>query len=395
MKGIVILVTCLYLFFGCVVSAVAEKTAYDYFEEALALMETGKIYEAEKSFAEAVKLDPKHIYYRYAWAISLSATKDKNKRKAAIEQFKKVVEEAPDLQQAWYYLRIVWLETEQKEDAKKYFSRMVKKHSSFPAVRLNYAYILYDLNDIRQAEKEVNEALKLRPTFSEAYCLLGKIYEKKGDIDKAIELFTKAINIDSDYAEAYFNLGVLLRKKQQYEQAEKNFLIAKNLKPSLKELIELASIGPTRGITLRGAGIVETVTLLTIYFPGGVAKVIGEIESIKEKREKAFLEHTKKKLPKVFQMEIPFDTEKQVFDFRTTPNFYLKFTHSKEPLPGKTNLVIRKIPDINLRFDPEGVIIENTEVMEGYTKKLTENYIMEVAKILPEEEKITVLIKSK
>jgi hypothetical protein len=272
---------------------------------------------------------------------------------------------------------------------------MSKKYSQAPYVRLNFAYILFEEKDYEKAEKEIQSAIKLRPRYSEAYCLLGRVLYEKNDIDKAIECFKKATEIDSDYAEAYYNLGILLKEKRRFEEAEKNFQIAKKLKPSLTELVELASAGTFRGITLRGHGIVETVTLLVIYFPGGVAKVFGEIEEARVKAEKTFTQAIKQKLPDETLVEIPFGTEKGIFDFRTTPNFYLKLDKTAEETVDKTKLIIRKIPDINLRFDPEGVIIEDTEIKQGYSKDLTKDYMLKIEKILHEEGKVVVLVMKK
>ncbi|MCS7184804.1 MAG: tetratricopeptide repeat protein [bacterium] len=407
-------IVCLCLLLCSVVFA-EEKSAIEYFNEGLKLMEDGDVVLAEGKFQQAVKLDKTNIYYRYALGIALGAN---GKHKEAVEELKGVVKKLPDLQQAWYYLRIFWVKlVDDLTNAKNFFSEMAKRYSTVPihaCIQLNCAYIFLEEKNYSIAEEYIQRAIKLRSNYSEAYAFLGKLeYERKGDIDKAIEYYKKAIKFDPDYAEAYFNLGVLLREKQAYEEAKKNLEIAKKLKPSLVEKVEFIFAMDNkdkRGLVLRGearSGIVETVTLLVIYFPGGVGKLVGGIEDSRVKAQKEFEKAIKEKLPKESKIEVVFGKEYRIFDFRTTPNFYIlaQLQEGKEDLvfsdkkvsgiAKKVNLRIRKVPDINLRFDPEGVMIEDTLVGVGYSCELTRNRKIEIIDILPEEKKVVMLVRSK
>ena len=60
-----------------------------------------------------------------------------------------------------------------------------------------------------EADAEYREALRVNPSFPEAYNNLGNVAMMEGRLKDAENSFYEAIRIKSDYAEAYFNLGVL------------------------------------------------------------------------------------------------------------------------------------------------------------------------------------------
>jgi hypothetical protein len=59
-----------------------------------------------------------------------------------------------------------------------------------------------------EGEFYVNECIRLKPDYIDAYCALGVSYYKRGETEKALELFRKAVEIEPDsIAKAY--VGVL------------------------------------------------------------------------------------------------------------------------------------------------------------------------------------------
>lgn len=379
------------MLYGTDIRITVGKTAQDYYNKGIELLEEKRYEEAQEQLSRAVKLVPGHPYYRYALAVALGNT---GRVEEAKKELKKVVEKLPQLQQAWYYLRIFWLKTTDVDDAEKYFEKMSKKKQK-PAVVLNYAYILMEQKNWESALKQIEKAINLRPWYSEAYLCKGKVLQEGfNDVDGAIESFRKALELDPDFAEAHYNLGMLLINKESDQEATKHLETAKKLKPSLTEKVNnLLAKSSTRSLTLRGREMtIKPVAIITISFSESGIVFVADVEKDREKEINEKIKEAVAKQPKELIKEYVFGKEKSIFDYRNTPNFYLKFTYQKHTQ--KCFLAVRKIPDINLRFDPEGVIVEDTEVTKGYTRELTKNTKIELDNILFQESKVIVKIKT-
>lgn len=77
----------------------------------------------------------------------------------------------------------------------------------------------YNKQLFKDAENYFKEAIRLDPTYGEAYANLGALYAKFKQYDKAIELYQEAIRHKPKYAGAYTNLGNALNKTKRYEEA--------------------------------------------------------------------------------------------------------------------------------------------------------------------------------
>jgi len=70
-----------------------------------------------------------------------------------------------------------------------------------------------------QAEDACREMLQLSPRNSEAYNILGIVYQEQGDTDKAVTAYRKSIDLDGANANAHYNLGTILGQQGRYEEA--------------------------------------------------------------------------------------------------------------------------------------------------------------------------------
>ena len=95
----------------------------------------------------------------------------------------------------------------------------------------NYHYLLgqllEDWTELKgaweQAICEFTRAIKLNPSYIEAWYNRGLLYEKLGDLEKACDDFKQVINRVPTFHAARHNLGVLYIKQQQWEDAERIF----------------------------------------------------------------------------------------------------------------------------------------------------------------------------
>ena len=75
-------------------------------------------------------------------------------------------------------------------------------------------------------------AVKLEPSYTEAYYGLGKTLADVGKVDEAIDVFNQAIAADPNYDKAYYELGrVYLDKKKDYNKAIENFTKTTEVNP--------------------------------------------------------------------------------------------------------------------------------------------------------------------
>ncbi len=92
--------------------------------------------------------------------------------------------------------------------------------------RINLAYLYYSLDSLEKAKSIIDEAIEIKDSLANGYCIKGLIVKRMGNKTDSEALFKKAIEIDSEYVDAYINLGLLYKESNNYEKAERNYLNA-------------------------------------------------------------------------------------------------------------------------------------------------------------------------
>ena len=91
----------------------------------------------------------------------------------------------------------------------------------------------YENEDYDTAIAEFTEAIRLDPSYADAYRCRGDAYQGKGQYNKAIKDLTEAIRLDPDNADAYFSRGDAYNWKEQYNKAIKDLTEAIRLDPDI------------------------------------------------------------------------------------------------------------------------------------------------------------------
>jgi tetratricopeptide (TPR) repeat protein len=131
---------------------------------------------------------------------------------AAEMEFKRALELAPDMVEAYNNLALVLSETGKNEEAAVCFQR----------------------------------AIKLSPAFAEALNNLGCLYERMGEHARAVETFQAALSKRADYASAYANLGTAFHALNKLDEAAKAWERSLALDPTNEKIKKKLSL-------LRGA----------------------------------------------------------------------------------------------------------------------------------------------
>src|SRR5438445_11314714 len=79
------------------------------------------------------------------------------------------------------------------------------------------------VGDLDAAIKENEEAIRLKPSYAEAYFDLGVLLVRKGDIDNAMSNYRSAIKLVPRYVAAHINLGSGLESKGDFEGAMQEY----------------------------------------------------------------------------------------------------------------------------------------------------------------------------
>jgi len=122
---------------------------------------------------------------------------------------------------------------------KKDFDRAVADYSE--AIRLNPSFAqAYDgrgsayryKGEFDRAIADYSEAIRLNPSFAQAYDGRGSAYRDKGDFDRAVADLNEAIRLNPSYARAYHDRGTAYYYKEDFNRAIADYSVAIRLEPN-------------------------------------------------------------------------------------------------------------------------------------------------------------------
>jgi tetratricopeptide (TPR) repeat protein len=96
-----------------------------------------------------------------------------------------------------------------------------------PAYHLGLIYI--QQGKIEQAQKLLQQAIKISPQYPEAQYSLGSILFSQGNLDGAIEAFRQAAFANSNYANAYYAAGLAFLRQNRLGEAQQVLQYARDL----------------------------------------------------------------------------------------------------------------------------------------------------------------------
>ena len=93
------------------------------------------------------------------------------------------------------------------------------------------------LGKTEEAKSDLLKAIKLHPTASQNYVLLGEIHQQTGEFDKSVRAFAKSILLDPDNPNVHRRIGICNSHLQNHHAAIGNFSRAFDLTPHRVEPI--------------------------------------------------------------------------------------------------------------------------------------------------------------
>ena len=104
-----------------------------------------------------------------------------------------------------------------------------------PVLRNKIGIAHHQLMQLDQAKKYYEQAVKLKPTYSEAINNLGTVYYAAKSYRRAISQYKKAIKLAPDSASIHSNLGTAYFARSQWDLASQEFREALKLDPNVFE----------------------------------------------------------------------------------------------------------------------------------------------------------------
>ena len=149
----------------------------------------------------------------------------------AESNLRKAIELKPQYGDARYNLGYVLIRSGRMEEGARQLLEAIRlePENYMAHNNLGIAYLLQE--NYPPAVHHLQEALRLKPDFETARNNLGVALKNQGDLDAALREFSEAIRLNPDFAEAYNNLGLTLKEQGKLKEAEENFRRALMVNP--------------------------------------------------------------------------------------------------------------------------------------------------------------------
>jgi protein O-GlcNAc transferase len=206
--------------------------ANDLFRRALAALQAGKAEEAERSFTELLKAQPRHVAGLNLIGVLLSRL---GRFQEAEPYVRRALDEGPASDATLYNYGVVLKALKRPEEALDRFSQAIAINASVADTWNNRGTVYNDLKRYGEAVADFDKATSLNPVNPDAYCNKGKSLAALQLHDQSLSAFDSALTLKSDLAEAWLGRGNALVALRRHADALPAYDRALALKPNLAE----------------------------------------------------------------------------------------------------------------------------------------------------------------
>ncbi|HOC16999.1 MAG TPA: sulfatase-like hydrolase/transferase [Vicinamibacterales bacterium] len=148
--------------------------------------------------------------------------------------YRKVLDEDPNVVDAWFNLGNVHFRQRRYEDAIGYFKRTLELKPDYDLPVINMANAYRQLGQDEAALAGYEHYLTIDPKNAPVRYQMGEIYLDRGDVAQAEENFRKALEIDPREASARNALGVIAFQRGDLAAAERETRAALAIRPTVR-----------------------------------------------------------------------------------------------------------------------------------------------------------------
>jgi predicted O-linked N-acetylglucosamine transferase (SPINDLY family) len=186
------------------------------FQQAAALLDQGRVREAEQLYEAVLAADEHHFETLFRLGVIRLQRGEFEAAEALFRRATKVDRKSAD---AHHYLGFALTGLKRFDAAARAYEKALSIRPAFPEVHNNFGHALQVAGRIEQAITRYKKAIALNPDYAEAYNNLGNALHLLDRSEEALAHYERALAIRPDYAEAYWNLANSLRAVGRFDQA--------------------------------------------------------------------------------------------------------------------------------------------------------------------------------
>ena len=184
----------------------------------VAQVRMGNTAEADKSFLEALRIDPLMIRARFNWALLRSQQGD---TASAIQGYREVLRLQTGNVEARYNLAVQLMRRGELDTAKSLLHQVVETNRSqrFAGAWYNLGLIAHRQDSLTMACAFFQKTIKLKPDHVNAWLAWANALGKREQDDSATLLYKQVLRLDSRQVKAYYQLAMQTQKRGQADSA--------------------------------------------------------------------------------------------------------------------------------------------------------------------------------
>lgn len=171
-------------------------------------------------------------------------------------------------------LGVALLEQYKYKEGAEAFARALQIEPRLAMARINLSIALFNVPDLRGAQREAEAAAALRPETPQLYYINGLVARAQNRTDDAIAAFQRVLKIDPRDVGANVNLGQLLAQQRKYAEAAAAFRTAMAAEPyNMTAIYNLATALTRAGEREEGERLIQKFQALR---QSGAGTTIGQ-----------------------------------------------------------------------------------------------------------------------
>lgn len=179
---------------------------------AFAYNSAGRNKQAEASFRKALQLDPNSLVAHINLGMLLG---EQSRLSEAEDVFRKALKVDPNSAVAAYNLGVI-LAPKRIDEAIKWCRRAYELQPEEPKYGYTYAFYLNQSEKQSAAIDVLQTMVKRQIPYSDAYALLGAIYQRRGEFDKAVEVYQAAVKNNQLSQQERRSFEAMIKRLQQF-----------------------------------------------------------------------------------------------------------------------------------------------------------------------------------
>ena len=214
-------------------------TSAELVDQAIKQHQSGRLSEADSSYAQALTQDPHNADALYLRGVLLGQLHNLD---AAIDHLNRALELTPDSADVRNAIGNIYLQTDRLDEAAAAFEAALQINPKYVEVRYNLGNVRYRQGNLDEAVRCFKRTLARKPKFVDAHINLGNVYLDMGKPDDARKSLERAIKYEPNSAKAHHNLGNLCRDQNDQDAALQHYQAAINANPAFVEAIVAKAI---------------------------------------------------------------------------------------------------------------------------------------------------------